>query len=186
MPYKIQGKCIYHKNSDGSTGEKVGCTKGDVHAYMKALYAADNESIQEVQNKVSIKTQPIYNNMRTIKPSIRPALTVNIAKMKRIVESEVKNALSMQTVNNEQEEVQDKQLPVAKLDLPLLIKLFAIVKETTTPLEIKEIIAGIIRLARGGQTITVDMLPQIVPSRRQEEPPADKPAPNIPSVPVKK
>jgi hypothetical protein len=39
MPYKIKGKCIYKKN----TGKKVGCTKGSVKKYMKALHANINE-----------------------------------------------------------------------------------------------------------------------------------------------
>ena len=42
MPYKVEGKCVYKKD----TGKKVGCTKGDVKDYLAALYAnADvNES----------------------------------------------------------------------------------------------------------------------------------------------
>lgn len=43
MPYKIKGKCIYKKD----TGKKVGCTKGSVKKYMKALHANVNESLNE-------------------------------------------------------------------------------------------------------------------------------------------
>lgn len=35
MPYEIKGQCIYKKK----TGEKVGCTEGDVHKYMAAMEA---------------------------------------------------------------------------------------------------------------------------------------------------
>ena len=41
MPYKIKGKCIYKKD----TGKKVGCTKGSVKKYMKALHANVKESL---------------------------------------------------------------------------------------------------------------------------------------------
>ena len=41
MPYKIKGKCIYKKD----TGKKVGCTKGSVKKYMKALHANVEESL---------------------------------------------------------------------------------------------------------------------------------------------
>lgn len=33
MPYKSKGSCVYKKD----TGEKVGCTKGSVKKYLKAL-----------------------------------------------------------------------------------------------------------------------------------------------------
>ena len=39
MPYTSSGKCVYKKNKDGSRGKKVGCTKGSVKQYLKALYA---------------------------------------------------------------------------------------------------------------------------------------------------
>lgn len=39
MPYISVGKTVYHKNSDGSKGKKVGTTKGSVKKYMAALYA---------------------------------------------------------------------------------------------------------------------------------------------------
>lgn len=44
MPYKVKGKCIYKKKSDGSLGKKVGCTKGSVDKYLSALHANVNES----------------------------------------------------------------------------------------------------------------------------------------------
>lgn len=41
MPYSVskKEKCIYKKKADNSRGEKVGCTKGSVDTYLKALYA---------------------------------------------------------------------------------------------------------------------------------------------------
>lgn len=41
MPYKADGKCVYKQTKDGKKGAKVGCTKGDVKQYLKALYAND-------------------------------------------------------------------------------------------------------------------------------------------------
>lgn len=40
MPYEIRGKCIYRKD----TGKKIGCTKGDVKKYLKALHANVKEA----------------------------------------------------------------------------------------------------------------------------------------------
>lgn len=37
MPYLKVGNCVYKKNPDGSRGEKVGCTSGDINKYMAAL-----------------------------------------------------------------------------------------------------------------------------------------------------
>jgi hypothetical protein len=39
MPYSIdhKSKCVYKKKSDGSRGEKVGCTKGSLKDYVAAL-----------------------------------------------------------------------------------------------------------------------------------------------------
>ena len=43
-----KGKCVYKKNQDGSQGKKVGCTKGSVEDYLKALSAnADGETKKE-------------------------------------------------------------------------------------------------------------------------------------------
>ena len=43
MPFITEGKCIFKKNPDGSKGKKVGCTEGNVKAYMKALYSAERK-----------------------------------------------------------------------------------------------------------------------------------------------
>jgi len=40
MPYEIRGKCIYRKD----TGKKIGCTKGDVKKYLRALHANVKEA----------------------------------------------------------------------------------------------------------------------------------------------
>jgi len=39
MPYSIdhKNKCVYKKKSDGTRGEKVGCTKGSLKSYIAAL-----------------------------------------------------------------------------------------------------------------------------------------------------
>jgi len=43
MPYTRSGKCVYKKNTDGSRGEKVGCSDSEEEAkqYMKKLYSLD-------------------------------------------------------------------------------------------------------------------------------------------------
>jgi predicted component of type VI protein secretion system len=41
VPYRVEGKCVYKKD----TGKKVGCTKGSVKKYLAALHANANESL---------------------------------------------------------------------------------------------------------------------------------------------
>ena len=53
MPYTVKGKCVYKKD----TGEKVGCTDGDVNDYLAALHANTNESLFEEVDKL-IMEQP--------------------------------------------------------------------------------------------------------------------------------
>lgn len=57
MPYIVNGKCIYKKKSDGTKGKKVGCTKGSVQKYLKALYANidENRDLIERLKKVCCK-----------------------------------------------------------------------------------------------------------------------------------
>jgi|TARA_R110000824_G_scaffold212843_2_gene399154 hypothetical protein len=55
MPYTVKGKCVYKKNS----GEKVGCTDGDVDKYLAALHA--NEPKSE-----SMTRDQFYNIIREI------------------------------------------------------------------------------------------------------------------------
>jgi len=56
MPYTAVGKCVYKKSKSGERGSKVGCTKGDVHQYLRALYASDPKAakneIAEIKNSV--------------------------------------------------------------------------------------------------------------------------------------
>jgi hypothetical protein len=50
MPYKVEGKCVYKKD----TGKKVGCTKGDVKDYLAALHAnADVNESNKLENKIT-------------------------------------------------------------------------------------------------------------------------------------
>ncbi len=50
MPYVVDGKCVYKKNADGSKGEKVGCTDGDVDDYLAALHKNANEGVIRENN----------------------------------------------------------------------------------------------------------------------------------------
>lgn len=45
MPYSVdkKNKCVYKKNSDGTRGKKVGCTKGSIQKYVSALHANVDE-----------------------------------------------------------------------------------------------------------------------------------------------
>lgn len=60
MPYVVDGKCVYKKKSDGSRGEKVGCTDGSVKDYLAALHANVDESqekeVQQESKKMKIKS----------------------------------------------------------------------------------------------------------------------------------
>ena len=52
MPYTVKGKCVYKKKADGSQGEKVGCTEGDINDYLAALHArADETTVIEITRR---------------------------------------------------------------------------------------------------------------------------------------
>tara|TARA_R110002020_G_scaffold37239_9_gene112529 strand:+ start:908 stop:1132 length:225 start_codon:yes stop_codon:yes gene_type:complete len=55
MPYTTSGKCVYKKKKDGSKGEKVGCTKGSVKKYLRALYANTDEGIDKNSPEEELK-----------------------------------------------------------------------------------------------------------------------------------
>ena len=55
MPYMKKGKCVYKKNKDGSQGKKVGCTKGSVDDYLKALYANVDDALKKENKTMKIK-----------------------------------------------------------------------------------------------------------------------------------
>ncbi len=55
MPYMKKGKCVYKKNKDGSQGKKVGCTKGSVDDYLKALYANVDDAPKKENKAMKIK-----------------------------------------------------------------------------------------------------------------------------------
>ena len=48
MPYMRSGKCVYKKKSDGSRGEKVGCSETEAKAkkYLKTLYAVEENTVK--------------------------------------------------------------------------------------------------------------------------------------------
>lgn len=49
MPYMREGNCVYHKNSDGSKGKKMGCSDSPEGAkrYMRKLYMEENKSLAQ-------------------------------------------------------------------------------------------------------------------------------------------
>jgi hypothetical protein len=55
MPYMKKGKCVYKKNQDGSQGKKVGCTKGSVEDYLKALHANTDGETKKENKSMKIK-----------------------------------------------------------------------------------------------------------------------------------
>ena len=67
MPYSIdkKNKCVYKKKSDGSRGEKVGCTKGNLDDYISALQIhAEGKEIKEVD--VETEQPQIDGSLATI------------------------------------------------------------------------------------------------------------------------
>ena len=64
MPYRIQGKCIYNKD----TGKKLGCTKGSVKRYLAALYANVPDA---KKNEIRTKLKEILR--RELKPILETA-----------------------------------------------------------------------------------------------------------------
>lgn len=64
MPYTIKGKCVFKKNADGTQGDKVGCTSGDVNAYVSALYAnGEHNKVNELKEFLNhIKSRTILEN----------------------------------------------------------------------------------------------------------------------------
>jgi hypothetical protein len=68
MPYSIdhKNKCVYKKNSDGTRGEKVGCTKGSLKSYVAALQI-HAESKQYIKKKL-IKEMDDQKNPEIVEP----------------------------------------------------------------------------------------------------------------------
>jgi deoxyhypusine synthase len=78
MPYTSVGKCVYKKNKSGERGAKVGCTRGDVRQYLRALYASDPKAakneISEIRSsliesekfaKIEADYEAIINDIKT-------------------------------------------------------------------------------------------------------------------------
>lgn len=80
MPYFAKNKCIYKKN----TGKKVGCTKGSVKKYMKALHANVKESLNEC-----------YDYKNTIVTDDKSEATVLFKLTKSSVPAEIGMVFSM-------------------------------------------------------------------------------------------
>lgn len=60
MPYFVTGNCIFNKD----TGKKVGCTKGDVKKYLRALYAnVPDAKKQEIKQKLKEAFQKSYSDV---------------------------------------------------------------------------------------------------------------------------
>jgi hypothetical protein len=69
VPYSIdhKNKCVYKKKSDGSRGEKVGCTKGSLKDYVAALQIhAESKTKQMKSKKKSLKE--MLDNPEKVKP----------------------------------------------------------------------------------------------------------------------
>jgi hypothetical protein len=69
VPYSIdyKNKCIYKKKSDGSRGEKVGCTKGNIKDYIAAVQIhAESKTTKMKLKKKSLRE--MLDNPEQIKP----------------------------------------------------------------------------------------------------------------------
>tara|TARA_Y100000114_G_C11755530_1_gene326652 strand:+ start:1943 stop:2260 length:318 start_codon:yes stop_codon:yes gene_type:complete len=67
MPYIRVSNCVYKKNKNNKKGKKVGCSKTIKKAkkYLQALYANENESIEEIKdyfNKKQDEDYMLFNN----------------------------------------------------------------------------------------------------------------------------
>ena len=53
MPYLISKNCVYKKNPDGTKRKLVGCTKGSIKKYLKALYAnVKEEKLEDIVERI--------------------------------------------------------------------------------------------------------------------------------------
>lgn len=60
MPYKVKGKCVYK-----TTGKKMGCTKGDVQKYLKALQInAENRLTFKQYHDYITEGKPLANTLK--------------------------------------------------------------------------------------------------------------------------
>jgi len=72
MPYSIdrKNKCVYKKKSDGSRGEEVGCTKGNLDNYITALQMhAESKNMKNKQIKeidLEKNQDPIDGSLSTV------------------------------------------------------------------------------------------------------------------------
>lgn len=67
MPYTTRGKCVYKKKRNGSRGKKVGCTKGSVKKYLRALYANVDEKLTKEEQEMKLTQEEL---MRIIKEEV--------------------------------------------------------------------------------------------------------------------
>ena len=72
MPYRIQGKCIYNKD----TGKKLGCTKGSVKRYLAALYAnvpdaKKNEIRTKLKEILRRELKPLFETAELSKDNVK-------------------------------------------------------------------------------------------------------------------
>jgi hypothetical protein len=70
MPYSIdhKNKCVYKKKSDGSRGEKVGCTKGSLKDYIAALqiHAESKKSIKKTLKEQDELKEPVDGSLTQV------------------------------------------------------------------------------------------------------------------------
>lgn len=73
MPYIRVGKCVYKKNSDGSRGEKKGCsdTVEKAKDYMKALYASEKNEQVSPKMECPLPTQDLEVNTKNRNAAIK-------------------------------------------------------------------------------------------------------------------
>jgi hypothetical protein len=85
MPYSIdhKNKCVYKKKSDGSRGEKVGCTKGSLKDYVAALQIhAENKKLMKKSLKEQDELQdPIDGSLNQVYAVQKPYVGCDLTSL---------------------------------------------------------------------------------------------------------
>ncbi|HIL97567.1 MAG TPA: hypothetical protein EYG51_16890 [Pseudomonadales bacterium] len=101
MPYTRSGKCVYKKNTDGSRGEKVGCSDSEEEAkqYMKRLYSLDETDDELLDEDVIDRFGGTSVNL--LRQYIRELLSEqHSAAMKRAVKSKSTQPMAQIILNH--------------------------------------------------------------------------------------
>jgi len=103
MPYSIRGKCIYKKD----TGKKVGCTKGNVQRYLRALYANVPDA---KKNKIRTKLKEVLKKIITSNSSLNE--DVDMKKDNADIKKELSNNFGLKFEQFEIDKIKEIISPI--------------------------------------------------------------------------